>query len=334
MAATLGAGLLALQSLLPATAGQLADLVRRSLLEMGGPTAGVAVVPRMGEAVTTTVTLVLPLAGLVAAAGLAANLAGGGLVLAPTALRFDWGRINPARGLRRLADRQVLLRLLLALIKLAILAAVAWLVLAGRAATLLALDGATAPAIAGAALAAIFQLGLSVTLLLVAVGVADAVIQRRRALGNLRMTRDEVRRELRETEGDPLIRSHRRRRARQLAYARMMEAVRRADVVVTNPVHLAVALRYDPRTMRAPTIVAKGQRLMAERIREVARRHGVPIVEDRPLARALFARPLGSEVPPHLYRAVARVLVLVHRIRRPAAAATGLRTAPGPGATR
>jgi flagellar biosynthetic protein FlhB len=129
------------------------------------------------------------------------------------------------------------------------------------------------------------------------------------------MTRQEVKQEYREQEGDPLIRAQRRQRARRLAFAQMMQAVATADVVVTNPTRLAVALKYDPKTMRAPRIVAKGQRLMAARIRELARQHHVPIIEDKPLARALFPRPLGAEVPAHLYKAVARILVLVARIR-------------------
>jgi type III secretion system FlhB-like substrate exporter len=112
-----------------------------------------------------------------------------------------------------------------------------------------------------------------------------------------------------------MIRSARRRRARQMAFARMMDAVPTADVVVTNPTTLAVALKYDSLTMRAPRIVAKGQRLMAERIKQIARENKVPIVEDKPLARALFSRPVGAEVPAHLYRAVARLLVLVHQTR-------------------
>ena len=132
---------------------------------------------------------------------------------------------------------------------------------------------------------------------------------------SIRMTKEEVKQEYKEQEGNPQIRGARRRRARQMAFARMMDAVPTADVVITNPTTLAVALKYDSLTMRAPRIVAKGQRLMAERIKEIARGHKVPIVEDKPLARALFSRPIGAEVPAHLYRAVARLLVLVHQTR-------------------
>jgi type III secretion system FlhB-like substrate exporter len=129
------------------------------------------------------------------------------------------------------------------------------------------------------------------------------------------MTKQVVKQEYREQEGDPQVRGARKRRARQMAFARMMDAIPTSDVVVTNPTTLAVALKYDSLTMRAPKIVAKGQRLMAERIKQIARDNKVPIVEDKPLARALFSRPIGAEVPAHLYRAVARLLVLVHQAR-------------------
>ena len=129
------------------------------------------------------------------------------------------------------------------------------------------------------------------------------------------MTRDEVRREAKDDEGSPEMRSRRRRRARELAFSRMMAAVPTADVIVVNPIRIAVALKYDSLTMRAPRIVAKGQRLMAARIREIAVENDIPIVEDVLLARALVVRPLGSEVPPHLYRAVAQILVIVQQAR-------------------
>ena len=150
---------------------------------------------------------------------------------------------------------------------------------------------------------------------------------------SLRMTKEEVKQEYRESEGDPLIRGARRRRARQMAFARMMDAVPTSDVIVTNPTTLAVALKYDSLTMRAPKIVAKGQRLMADRIKQIAKEHSVPVIEDKPLARALFSRPVGSEVPAHLYRAVARLLVLVHQARFGAGGRSGgARRGPGAGA--
>ena len=181
--------------------------------------------------------------------------------------------------------------------------------------TIINTQGASAADIAGSCLSAVFQLGLTLTILLAVVALVDFVVQRRKAMQSIRMTKEDVKKEYREQEGDPQIRGARKRRARQMAFARMMDAVPTADVVITNPTTLAVALKYDSLTMRAPKIVAKGQRLMAERIKQLARENNVTVIEDKPLARALFSRPIGAEVPAHLYRAVARLLVLVHQAR-------------------
>jgi flagellar biosynthetic protein FlhB len=329
MAITLGTGVLALSSLLPGAGSAIGDTMRKAIAETGQPGLVPALmVVRLGGGIGQAIGLILPLGMLVMVAGLTGNLISGGLVFSPQALRFDPKRLNPVTGMKRIVDRQALVRLLISTAKLALLAVVTWQVVGGRVPALVALGGASAGVIAGEAMGAIFQLGLTMTILLSAVALADFIIQRRRASGALKMTKQEVKREARESDGDPHIQAHRRRRARQMAFARMMDAVPAADVVVTNPTHLAVALKYDSLTMGAPRIVAKGQRLMAERIKEIARAHGVPIVEDVPLARALFPRPLGSEVPAHLYRAVARLLVIVHQARFDMRRSTGATSRP------
>lgn len=129
------------------------------------------------------------------------------------------------------------------------------------------------------------------------------------------MTREEVKEETKSTEGNPQVKAQQRRRARGVAQRKMLMDVPTADVVITNPTHLAVALRYDRRTMKAPRIVAKGSRLNALRIREVARQHQVPILENKPLARLLFKHGrVGSDIPAALYAAVAEVLAWVYRV--------------------
>lgn len=327
---TLVAGLLVLSSLLPGIGGRVTNLIVGNIdaLAQGPalPTDGLS--SSVGNALLSTVQMVLPLAAAVALAGVVGSLAGGGFVLSPAAIRFDTARLNPLNGLKRLVDKSMLTRLGLSLAKLAILTAVSCQVITNKLPDMLSLDGQGGSEIAGRAMSAVFELGVTIGILLAVVALADWIIQRRRATGSLKMTREEVKREYREQEGDPHIRSQRRARARRLAFARMMDAVATADVVVTNPTRLAVALKYDPSTMRAPRIVAKGQRLLAARIRELARRHNVPIIEDKPLARALFPRPLGAEVPADLYKAVARLLVLVARIRAGKAQPIGRRRAP------
>jgi flagellar biosynthesis protein FlhB len=316
MTLTLGAGILMLTATLPAAASRIGSSIVAAISDISTPVAGTNVpLARLGAGISETFATILPLALVVMIAGIAGQLASGGLIVSLGAVRFDSARLNLVTGLRRLADRQALVRLGIAVAKLALLAFVSWQVVGSRVPQLVGLGGATAGAIASAAMSAILELGVTITLLLAGVSLADMIIQRRKAQSALKMTKEEVKRETLDQEGDPLIRGMRRRRARQMAFARMMDAVPTADVIVVNPIRLAVALKYDNATMKAPRIVAKGQRLMAARIRDLAREHNVPIIEGVPLARALFSRPVGSDVPAHLYRAVARILVIVHQAR-------------------
>ena len=320
MGLTLGVGTLALASLLPGVAATLVTRTQTAIVNMSPRTSNAQLVNQTGDAILTVLILILPLASLVLVAGVAGNLISGGLVFSYRAIRFDMSRINPLTGLKRIADRQALVRLGLSAAKLSILAVISWQVVGSRIPSIVATQGSSPATIAGSCLSAVFQLGLTITILLAVVALVDFVVQRRKAQQSIRMTKEEVKQEYKESEGDPHVRGARRRRARQMAFARMMDAVPTSDVIVTNPTTLAVALKYDSLTMRAPKIVAKGQRLMAERIKQLARENNVPVIEDKPLARALFSRPIGSEVPAHLYRAVAKLLVLVHQARFSAAA--------------
>ena len=131
------------------------------------------------------------------------------------------------------------------------------------------------------------------------------------------MTRQEVREEVKQQEGDPMMRSRVRNLQREMSQQRMMDDVMTADVVVTNPTHVAVALKYDMENMPAPLVVAKGQRLVAQRIKEIARDAGIPLVENKPLARALFkVVRIGDEIPEDLFKAVAQVLAFVFQLKR------------------
>ena len=322
---TLVAGLLAMSALLPGVVGQIEEVMRAHVQAVGdGPSlSAVAVAGDIGDAFQLVVRLVLPLGVAVMFAGVFGSLASGGFIISTKAVSFQWSRMNPASGLKRIVDKTALSRLGLNLAKLAILGVVSWQVISSRVEAMLNMDGQTGGEIAGRALNGMFELGVTIAILLACVALADWIIERRRAMQSIRMTKEEVKQEYKESEGDPHIRAQRKARARALAFGRMMDDVAHADVVVVNPIRLAVALRYDPGTMRAPLIVGKGQRLMAARIREVARRNNIPIIEDVPLARALFSRPVGAAVPADLYRAVARILVLVAKLRAGTA-----RTAP------
>ncbi|CAM3376907.1 flagellar biosynthesis protein FlhB [Hydrogenibacillus schlegelii] len=272
----------------------------------------------IGTAFVQAVRDVMPWLGLFFGAVFAAAFFGQyvqvGSLMAVEPILPQLSRIDPIQGLRRLFGLRALVELGKALLKAAFLAAVLYGVLKNELARLPAL-AAMAPA--GVA-AAVGDLSLR---LLFAAALASAVVaaldfgyQRFDYARKLRMTKQELKDEWKKTEGDPLTKSRLRRRRRELATRRMMQEVPKADVVITNPTHLSVALRYDALRDPAPRVVAKGADFLALRIREVARRHGVEVVENPPLARALYRDvPLGGRIPPAFYRAVAEVLAFVYR---------------------
>ncbi len=313
--------------LLAACAGWLAPLaaqgVARSLHFGSADLLEPTLMPtRLGSAVGEGLLWLLPLLLLLAAGLALAAIALGGLNLSaqPLAPRLD--RLDPVAGLGRLVDRRHLLvqmRLVVQVIAVLGVAAAYALAEAGGAEQLARIG---MPAAIAAAFEWLRQAGGPLLAVCIACALIDVPLQLWQHGAQLRMTREEVRQEHKESEGDPQVRGERRRRARDLARGRMMTAVPQADVVVTNPTHYAVALRYDAATMRAPVIVALGTDLLAQRIRELAREHGVPQLEAPPLARALHAHgDLDAEVPVALYTAVAQVLAWVMRLRDAAQAA-------------
>ncbi|MHC5112900.1 MAG: flagellar biosynthesis protein FlhB [Planctomycetota bacterium] len=163
----------------------------------------------------------------------------------------------------------------------------------------------------------ILMLDLAIRLLavLIILGIIDYSYQRWKHREDMKMTKQQVKDEMKQTEGDPEVKRRRLRMQQQIALQRIQSAVPKADVIVTNPEHLAVAIQYDAETMRAPKVIAKGADYLAQRIRQIGMRHGIPIVERKPLARALYADvAVGQEVPPDYYAAVAEVLAYVYRL--------------------
>ncbi len=238
------------------------------------------------------------------------------------ALGFKWERVSLAAGLRRVfGSKHGLFEVLLALGKATVLAAVLGIVLAGALGTFAGLGRTPAKVGAGIALAVVVRVVLLSLLAMAALAVADYFVARGRVMEQIRMTKQEVKDEFKEQEGDPQIKARRRQRMRQLGRNRMIAATKDATVVVVNPTHYAVALRYEPERDDAPVLLAKGKDALAARIRAVARRNGVPIVSDPPVARAIYAAGrVGREIPPDLYEMVARVLAFLYRMQgtRPA----------------
>jgi flagellar biosynthetic protein FlhB len=252
---------------------------------------------------------------VVLAAGLA-PLALGGWSFSGEALAPNFSRLDPAKGIARMFSMQAVAELGKSLAKFAVVAIIAVLVLKNDTGELLALG---TEASASSILHAFVLCGKSLILMtsgLLIIAAIDVPLQLWQYAKKLKMTREEIRQELKESEGSPEIKSRIRQAQQELARRRMMEEVPKADVVITNPTHFAVALRYDEKRMRAPVVVAKGADDVAAKIREIAGVHQVPLFEAPPLARMLHRHvDIGAEIPQSLYVAVAQVLTYVFQLR-------------------
>src|SRR6185437_8490172 len=277
---------------------------------------GTLMLARLEHAAAQGLIAAAPLFGLLAAAAVLAPLAIGGWTFSATALVPDFGRLNPVTGLGRVFSLRGFIELSKALVRFVVVALVAVIVLKHQFHSFAGLG--TEPVGSGIAhaLALISAAFIALGGALAAIAVVDVPLALWQYNQTMRMSRQELRDEHKETEGSPESRSRVRRVQQQLARRRMMSKVPKADVVVTNPTHFAVALQYDDKRHRAPIVVAKGVELIALKIREIAAEHQVPIVEAPPLARALHAHcELGDEIPTRLYAAVAKVLTYVYQLR-------------------
>jgi flagellar biosynthetic protein FlhB len=312
-------GLLILQIGGTGLLGGLGEQMRHSLASLTTAPPTVADLSAGGLALGLRLLLLLapPLGGLMLI-GVVANLAQVGLLFTAYPLRPDISRLDPIKGFGRLFSPRAGVELAKTLVKLGLVGWIAYGVFMERAPSLVALTGADPLAAGAATAAAVFELAFKATLGLLLLAVLDYGYQRWQHERSLRMSLQEVRDEYRQSEGDPQLRARIRRTQRQMASRRMMQAVPTSDVVLTNPTHLAVALRYDAARMAAPVVTAKGADLIAERIKSLAREHRVPVVENKPLARALYtACEIDEPVPAALYQAVAEVLAFIYSLRRP-----------------
>jgi len=240
-----------------------------------------------------------------------------GLMITPESVQPKLTKLDPAQGFKRMFSLRAVMRMAFSMLKLAIIVAVFYLAIRNRIDEFLPLVHARAGGVFSYTCHMVVMVGFQVCAVLVIIALADYGYQRWEQERKMRMTRQELREEMKRLEGDPLVKSRIRQVQREVARRRMMQELPTADVVVTNPTHYAVALRYDSATMEAPHVVAKGRDRLAQRIKEIARDHAIPFVEDPFLARALYrAAELGEPVPYALYQAVARVLAYIYQIRR------------------
>jgi flagellar biosynthetic protein FlhB len=236
---------------------------------------------------------------------------------ASEALAMNWDRLNPATGLQRIFSVRSLVPTSVAILKLAAIIGLTYSEVRQILNDPIFYTTVDVARIAEFLAQSALKIILRVTLVMLFIAGLDYAYQHWRTMRDLMMTKQEVKDEMKNYEANPQVRSRQRRRKQSHSQRKQMAEVVRADVVVTNPTHLAVALRYDAKSMKAPQIVAKGARLQAQQIREIARQHQVPIIENKPLARLMFKYGrVGGEVPAQLYVAVAEILALVYRTNR------------------
>ncbi len=262
---------------------------------------------------------------LTAGTGLMLSIAQVGLHVTAKPLAPKAQRINPLSGFKRIFGMRGLVKTGLGAFKMFLVASIGWWVIQSELPRMVHVDDRVAMRFVADA-TVLWWLAIKLILVLVVVAALDALYQRWQHGKDLMMTKHEVKQEFKQAEGDPLIKSKIRQIQRQMAQRRMMQEVPKADVVITNPTHVAVALRYDREAMNAPVVVAKGFDAVAQRIKALAAEHGIPQVENIPLARALAKDvEIGRAIPGKWYEAVAEVLAAVYKLKK-GAEATPTRT--------
>jgi flagellar biosynthesis protein FlhB len=299
-------------------AQRMADLMRQSFQPGRARIFDTAALPvALAESSWSSLVGIAPFLIVFVVVAILSSIAVGGLSFSIKAIGFRWDRLDPVQGMARVFSVRGLVELLKAMGKFVAVAAVAVWWIQAHAGELLGL--ADEPVESGLAHAASLLgwsfLVVSAGMLLIA--AADVPVQVWQYRKQMRMSRQELRDELKETEGKPEMRARIRRMQREMASRRMMQEVPKADVIVTNPAHFAVALKYDADRMRAPRVVAKGADIVAAAIRQLGQSHHVPLFAAPPLARALYySTEIGREIPAGLYNAVAQVLAYVYQLRQ------------------
>ncbi len=259
----------------------------------------------------------LPFSIVMVVVGFSFNVMQVGVLFTAKPMQPKFNRLNPISGAKRFASLRSLMELAKSLSKLGVVAVIVWFSMRGRLPDFIGLMTLSPAALVSATAAMIVTLWWRIALAMILIGLIDFAYQRWQHGQDLRMTHQEVKQETKELEGDPNIKRRVRQLQRQIATQRMMSGVPEADVIITNPTMYAVALRYDLATMASPVVIAKGMRLVAERIREIGVENGVPIVQKPELARALYrAVEIGDPISEDLFRAVAEVLSFVYSIDR------------------
>lgn len=273
------------------------------------------------EALIMLAKVTLPVAGAIMIIGLFANIIQIGFLFTLKPLTPKLEKLNPVSGFQRLFSMRSVVETIKNIAKLTIIGIVAYITLKGEIDKMLLLSDASVTTIWNFTIAVAYKIILRTALVLIIIAILDYAYQRYDHEKRLKMSHQELKEERKQMEGDPQVKARIRSLQREMARRRMMEQVPKATVVVTNPTYIAIAMRYEPAENDAPIVVAKGKRVIAERIKEIARENNVPIVEDKPLARAMYDKvDIGQPIPMEFFTAVAEILAYVYRLKNRAAA--------------
>lgn len=257
--------------------------------------------------------LLMPFFAISFAFALISGVMQGGIVLKPIKMEFD--KVNPVNGFKKMFSKEKLVELAKTIFKFIVGAVVCFLIMTMLMPIVPSITAFDVQSIRDIAFSLLAKAVIITFLTFFAIAILDYLFERWRFERSLKMSKEELKEEFKETEGDPLVKSRIKSIQREIARKRMMQEVPKATVVITNPVHLAVALQYKRAEMEAPKIIAKGAGFVAEKIKETALKHNIPVVEDAPLARALFKLKIDSFIPEELYRAVARILAYIYKMK-------------------
>ena len=225
-------------------------------------------------------------------------------------------KFNPINGFKRIFSKDSIFELFKSILKIALIIYIAYISIRGEADNLFILYEIPLTQAILLVGNVILDAGLKISIAYLVIGIADYIYQKYKFNEDMKMTKQEVKDEYKNTEGNPEVKGRQRQRMREVSQRRMMQDVPKADVVITNPTHYAVAVQYDAEKAKAPVVLAKGEDFLAQKIKEVAKENHVEIVENKPLARMLYANvDIGQEIPPELYQAVAEVLAMVYNIK-------------------
>jgi flagellar biosynthetic protein FlhB len=260
--------------------------------------------------------ITLPVLLSLTAAGIAGCVAVSGFNYAPKGLKPNLGALNPVKGFGNLFSGRSMVTLIISMVKLAVIIIITYVFLRDQLAAFANLQWAWSRQILAAISQLVFGVWIRIGIAVLIIAAADVIYQKWKYIHDLKMTRQEVKEERKEEEGSPELKRRIRVLQYEMAAKRMLQEVPKANVILVNPTHVAVALKYDPKTMDAPLLVAKGGDHMCEKIKEIGRAYGVPIIHRPELARSIYSSvEPGQSIPEALFVAVAEVLALIYRLR-------------------